>query len=70
LPVYTYSNYPYLSDGGKLDFEDIINITANITIKGNKQEQNSNIDFLVVKIDGKYYFLHTPNQLMNMFIKC
>lgn len=66
--LYTYSNYPYLSDGGKLDFEDIINITANIIIKGNKQEQNSTVDFLVVKIDEKYYFLHTPNQMMSYFI--
>lgn len=67
--LYTYSNYPYLSNGEKIDFEDVINITVNITIKGNKQEQSSNVDFLIVEIDGKFYFLHIPNQLMSMFIK-
>lgn len=67
--LYTYSNYPYLSNGGVLQFERIDKVTANITIKGNIQEQNSDVDFLIVKIDGKFYFLHTPNQLMGMFIR-
>lgn len=67
--LYTYSNYPYFSNGGEVKFECINKITVNITISGNKQEQNSNVDFLIVKIDGKFYFLHTPNQLMSMFIR-
>lgn len=67
--LYTYSNYPYLSNGGELQFERIDKVTANIIIKGNKQEQNSDVDFLILKIDGKFYFLHTPNQLMSMFIR-
>lgn len=66
---YTYSNYPYFSNGGEVKFECIDKITVNISIKGNKQEQNSDVDFLIVKIDGKFYFLHTPNQLMSMFIR-
>lgn len=67
--LYTYSNYPYLSNGGVLQFERIDKVTVNINIKGNKQEQNSDVDFLIVKIEDKFYFLHTPNQLMGMFIR-
>lgn len=67
--LYTYSNYPYFSNGGKVKFECIDKVTANITIKGNKQEQNSDVVFLIVKIDEKFYFLHIPNQLMSVFIK-
>ena len=26
------------------------------------------VDFKVVKIDGKYYFLHVANQMLNQFI--
>lgn len=64
----TYSNYPFFSNGEKVKFDSIEKIAVNMTIKGNKQEQNGNITFLIVKIDGKFYFLHTPNQLMSMFI--
>lgn len=63
-----YSNYPFFSNGGEVQFESVEKFTVNMTIKGNQQEQNGNIDFLIVKINGKFYFLHTPNQLMSMFI--
>lgn len=66
--IYTYSNYPYLSKGNKLKFDDIYKVTTDITIKGNIQTKTGNVDFLIVKIDGKFYFLHTANQLMSMFI--
>lgn len=63
-----YSAYPYLSNSGDLKFENIYKASTHMTIKGKYQEQNGDVDFLIVKIDGKYYFLHTPNQMMYHFI--
>ncbi len=63
-----YSAYPYLSNNGDLKFENIYKVSTYMTIKGKYQEENGDVDFLVVKIDGKYYFLHTPNQMMYQFI--
>lgn len=63
-----YSNYPYLSNGGTIKFDNIYNITTEITIKGKYQEEKGNIEFTVVKIDNNYYFLHIPNQMMSVFI--
>lgn len=67
--IHMYSGYPYLANGGKLKFEYIVNVTANLSIRGSKQEENGNVDFLIAKIDGKFYFLHIPNQLTHMFIR-
>ena len=63
-----YSNYPYLSNGGTIKFDNIYNITTEITIKGKYQEEKGNVEFSVGKIDNKYYFLHIPNQMMSYFI--
>lgn len=63
-----YSNYPYLSNGGTIKFDNIYNITTEMTIKGKYQEEKGNVEFTVVKIDNEYYFLHIPNQLMSYFI--
>lgn len=63
-----YSNYPYLSNGGTIKFDNIYNITTEMTIKGKYQEEKGNVEFTVVKIDNEYYFLHTPNQMMSYFI--
>ena len=63
-----YSSYPYLSNKGILEFESIYKASAYMTITGKYQEESGDIDFLIVKIDGKYYFLHTPNQMMYQFI--
>jgi hypothetical protein len=63
-----YSNYPYLSNGGTIKFDNIYNITTEMTIKGKYQEEKGNVEFSVVKTDNKYYFLHIPNQMMSYFI--
>ena len=64
----TYSNYPYLLNGGTLKFDNIYNVTTEMTIKGKYQEENGNVEFAIVKIDNNYYFLHIPNQMMSYFI--
>jgi uncharacterized protein (UPF0333 family) len=63
-----YSNYPYLSNGGTIKFDNVYNITTEMTIKGKYQEEKGNVEFTVVEIDNKYYFLHIPNQMMSAFI--
>ena len=63
-----YSNYPYLSNGGTIKFDNVYNITTEMTIKGKYQEEKGNVEFTVVKVDNKYYFLHIPNQMMSYFI--
>ncbi len=63
-----YSNYPYISNGGTIKFENIYNITTEMTIKGKYQEEKGSVEFAVVKIDDNYYFLHIPNQIMSTFI--
>lgn len=37
-------------------------------ISGKYQEEKGNVEFVIVKIDNNYYFLHTPNQMMSYFI--
>ncbi len=44
-----YSNYPYLSNGGTIKFDNITNITAEMTIKGKYQEEKGNVEFAVVE---------------------
>lgn len=63
-----YSNYPYFSNGGTIKFDNVYNIITEMTIKGKYQEEKGNVEFAVVKIDNKYYFLHIPNQMMSAFI--
>ena len=65
---YINSKYPYLSNGGTIKFDNVYNITTEMTIKGKYQEEKGNVEFAVVKIDNKYYFLHIPNQMMSAFI--
>ena len=63
-----YSNYPYFSNGGTIKFDNIYNISTEMTIKGEYQEEKGNVEFVIVKIDNSYYFLHIPNQMMSYFI--
>ena len=63
-----YSNYPYFSNGGTIKFDNIYNISTEMTIKGKYQEEKGNVEFVIVKIDNNYYFLHIPNQMMSYFI--
>lgn len=62
------SNYPYLSNGGTIKFDDIYNITTEVTLKGEYYEDKRNAFFTVVKIDNKCYFLHTNNINVAMFM--
>ncbi len=53
-----YSDYPYLSNGGTLKFDDMYMITTEITVKGKDNEETDTSVFLVVEIDNRWYFLH------------
>ena len=63
-----YSNYPCLSNGGTIKFDNIYNITTEMTIKGKCQEEKGNVEFAIVKIGKKFFFLDIPNQMMSLFI--
>ena len=65
---FEYSNYPYLLNGGNLEFENVYEVLVNIEVKGPDQEKHMNVDFLIVEINGKYYLLPEPNSIMSMFI--
>ena len=65
---YIYFNYPYLLNRGRLEFKNIYKIATEITIKGKYKEEKGEVDFLVVKMDNKYYYLYIPNQIISFFI--
>lgn len=65
---YTFADYPYLKDGNNLNFQAIYKINVEMKISGSKKVETGEIDFFIVKIDGKYYFLHQPNIFISQFL--
>ena len=47
-----------LIDGTYFDIEELHNVNANVTFSGNGNKVTQNHEFLVAKIQGKYYLLH------------
>ena len=66
--IHMYDNYPYLSNGGTIKFDNIYNITTEMTIKGKYQEEKGSVQFSVVKIDNHYYLLHIPHHIIKAFM--
>lgn len=56
------------TNGKHITFEALYKVTVKLKIKGNGYEESGEVDFKVVKIDGRYYFLHVANQMLSQFI--
>lgn len=63
-----YNLFNNFTNGKHITFEALYKVTVKLKIKGNGYEESDEVDFKVVKIDGKYYFLHVANQMLNQFI--